>query len=329
MRSGLTACLMVALAGCGETGGTVAPLASWNDGPSKSAIVDFVTRVTSPSSPDFRPPEERVAVFDNDGTLWPEQPMYVQLVYALDRVRAIAPEHPEWATTEPFRAVVHDDREAMARFELPELMQIIGATHAGMTVTDFRASARAWLDSTQHPRFHRRYVDLTYRPMVELLEYLRDHEFQVWIVSGGGIEFLRTMSQEAYGVPVAQVVGSSTKTAYRGDSATSAITKLPALNSLDDKEGKPININLHIGRRPILAFGNSDGDFQMLEYTTTGDGARLGLLLHHDDAEREWAYDRESHLGHLDRGLDEAGARGWVVVSMARDFKTVFADSGP
>jgi phosphoserine phosphatase len=305
------------------------PLPSWRDGPTKSAIVSFVERVTDPAHGDYRAPMERVAVFDNDGTLWAEQPMYFQLAYALDRVRALAPEHPEWASTEPFRAVIEDDREAMASFGMPELMAIIGATHAGMTITDFRTSARAWIDSTRHPHLERRYRDLTYQPMVELLDYLRANGFQVWIVSGGGIEFLRTFSQDAYGVPPERVIGSSTAVEYRVEAMGPVLVKLPKLGSLDDKEGKPVNINLHIGRRPILAFGNSDGDFQMLEYTTAGQGARLGLLLHHDDAEREWAYDRDSHIGRLDRGLDGAAERGWVIVSMARDFGEIFSPGPP
>jgi phosphoserine phosphatase len=250
--------------------------------------------------------------------------MYFQLVYALDQVRALAPEHPEWADTDPFRAVIANDREAIAAFGMPELMAIIGATHSGMTVQDFRATSRAWLDSALHPRFDRLYRELTYEPMVELLDYLRANDFQVWIVSGGGIEFLRAIAEDAYGVPPEQVVGSSTESEYRDDDGGPRIMKLPELGSINDKKGKPVNINLHIGRKPILAFGNSDGDFAMLEYSTAGEGASLGLLLHHDDAEREWAYDRDSHIGRLDRGLDEAAARGWVVVSMARDFRTVF-----
>jgi phosphoglycolate phosphatase-like HAD superfamily hydrolase len=300
------------------------PLPSWNDGPVKAAIVDFVDRVTDPAHTDYRDPEERVAVFDNDGTLWAEQPVYFQLIFALDRVRALAPEHPEWTDTDPFRAVIANDQAAMASFDMPELMAIIGATHSGMTTTDFRATSRVWLDSARHPRFDRLYRELTYQPMMELLDYLRANDFQVWIVSGGGIEFLRSIAEDAYGVPPEQVVGSSTQAEYRDDEGDPRIMKLPKLGSINDKGGKPVNINLHIGRRPILAFGNSDGDFQMLEYTTTGDGARLGLLLHHDDAGREYAYDRESHVGRLDRGLDEAEARGWVLVSMARDFGVMF-----
>lgn len=300
------------------------PLPSWNEGAAKVAIVDFVERVTDDEHTDYRPVAERVAVFDNDGTLWAEQPMYIQLVFALDQVRALAPEHPQWADTDPFRAVIANDREAMATFGMPELMAIIGATHSGMTVPDFRSTSRAWLDSARHPRFDRLYRDLTYQPMVELLDYLRANDFQVWIVSGGGIEFLRAIAEDAYGVPPDQVVGSSTEYEYRDDDGGPRIMKLPKLGSINDKDGKPVNINLHIGRRPILAFGNSDGDFAMLEYSTAGEGASLGLLLHHDDAEREWAYDRDSHVGRLDRGLDEAEARGWVVVSMARDFGVVF-----
>jgi phosphoserine phosphatase len=307
-----------------QAGPPANPLPSWNDGDAKTAIVDFVERVTDKTHTDYRPAAERIAVFDNDGTLWAEQPMYFQLIYALDRVRALAPEHPEWAEVDPFRAVIANDREAIAALGTPDLIAIIGATHAGMTVADFRTTSRAWLDSATHPRFDRLYRELTYQPMVELLHYLRDNDFQVWIVSGGGIEFLRSIAEEAYGVPPEQVIGSSAQAEYRVGDGGPAIVKLPQLGSVNDKAVKPVNINLHIGRKPILAFGNSDGDFAMLEYTTTGDGARLGLLLHHDDPEREWAYDRESHIGRLDRGLGEAAVRGWVVVSMARDFEVVF-----
>ncbi len=314
---------VMAILACSGTG-SADQLSSWTDGAAKSAIIDFVDRVTDPAHADYRPVDERAAVFDNDGTLWAEQPMYFQLVYALDQVRALAPEHPEWADTDPFRAVITDDREAMGEFGMAELMAIIGATHSGMTVQKFRATSRAWLDSARHPRFDRLYSELTYQPMVELLDYLRANDFQVWIVSGGGIEFLRAIAEDAYGVPPEQVIGSSTESEYRDDNGGPRIMKLPELGSINDKEGKPVNINLHIGRKPILAFGNSDGDFAMLEYTTSGTGASLGLLLHHDDAEREWAYDRDSHIGRLDRGLDEAAARAWVVVSMERDFGVVF-----
>jgi len=314
---------LLAVLAC-QAGPPTNPLPSWNDGAAKTAIVDFVERVTDRTHTDYRPAAERIAVFDNDGTLWAEQPMYFQLIYALDRVRALAPDHPEWADTDPFRAVIADDREAMGEFGMTDLMAIIGATHSGMTVQDFRATSRAWLDSASHPRFDRLYRELTYQPMVELLHYLRDNDFLVWIVSGGGIEFLRSIAEEAYGVPPEQVIGSSAEAEYHVGDGAAAIVKLPELGSVNDKEVKPVNINLHIGRRPILAFGNSDGDFAMLEYTTTGDGARLGLLLHHDDPEREWAYDRESHIGRLDRGLGEAAVRGWIVVSMARDFGVVF-----
>ena len=305
---------------------TADPLPSWNDGPAKSAIVDFVNRVTDEAHPDYRMEPERVAVFDNDGTLWAEQPLYFQLVYALDRVRAMAPEHPEWRDRAALRAVIDGDQEAIANFGIPELMEIIAASHAGMTLDAFHSATHAWQESAFHPRFNRLYTELTYRPMVELLDYLRANGFQTWIVSGGGIEFLRVFAEEAYGIPPEQVVGSSTEAEYRSDREAPSIVKLPEIGSVDDKGVKPVNINLHIGRRPILAFGNSDGDFQMLEYVTTGDGARLGLILHHDDAEREYAYDRESHVGRLDRGLDEAATRGWVIVSIAQDFGTVFGE---
>ncbi len=303
---------------------TVDPLPSWNDGAAKKAIVAFVQRVTEKGAPNFAPPAERIAVFDNDGTLWAENPMYFQLFFALDRVRALAPDHPEWKTTQPFRAVLENDQKTMASFGMPELMKLIAVSHSGMTVEQFSNFVTAWADTAMHPRFHHHFTECVYQPMLELLSYLRDNGFKTFIVSGGGMDFMRAFSERVYGIPPEQVIGSSVKTSFETRNGKTVLVKLPDINSIDDGNGKPVNIDLHIGRRPLLAFGNSDGDLPMLEYTADAPGPRLVMLLHHDDADREWAYDRASHVGHLDKGLDEAASRGWMLVSMKNDFKKVF-----
>jgi len=310
-----------------ETEVTASPpveaLASWNDGPVKGSIVDFVARVSDPASSDFVPEPERIAVFDNDGTLWPEQPAYFQLFFTMDRVKAMAPDHPEWATQQPFQAVLENDLEALATAGEHGLLELVMATHSGMTTEEFEAVVTDWLAAARHPTTGRRYIKMVYQPMLELLEYLCANGFKTFIVSGGGIEFMRPWTEAVYGIPPEQVVGSSIETRYEVRDGQPVILRLPKMNFIDDKEGKPVGINSHIGRRPIAAFGNSDGDFQMLEWTTAGDGARFGMLIHHTDAEREWAYDRDSHIGRLDRGLDEAGERGWVVVDMKRDWAMI------
>jgi hypothetical protein len=299
---------------------------SWSDGPARSAIVDFVARVTDPESPDFVPEPERIATFDNDGTLWAEQPMYFQLLFAIDRVREMAADHPEWRDREPFRALLEDDRKAMVGFTERDLAQIVMASHAGMTTDEFAAIVLDWLASARHPTTDRPYTSMVYQPMLELLAYLRANGFQTYIVSGGGIEFMRPWTEEVYGIPPEQVVGSSIKTAFEMRDGEPVLVRLPELWFIDDKEGKPVGIHRHIGRRPIAAFGNSDGDLQMLQYTAAGDGARLAVYIHHDDAEREWAYDRSSHIGGLDKGLDEAAERGWTVVSMKDDWTRIFPE---
>jgi len=319
----------------GESGGTrtaerattaaADPLPSWRDDGAQRTIVEFVQRVTDAHGPNFVPVSERIATFDNDGTLWAEQPAYFQLAFVLDRVRTMAPEHPEWKTTPPFQAVIENDRAALASMGMPELMKLIAASHSGMTTEEYAGFATAWIDTATHPRFRHRYTECVYQPMLELLAYLRANGFKTFIVSGGGVDFMRTFSQSTYGIPTEQVIGSSVKTKFEMQDGKSVLVKLPEINSIDDKEGKPVNIGLHIGRRPLLAFGNSDGDLPMLEYASDGSGPRLALILHHDDADREWAYDRDSHVGRLDRGLDEARARGWTVVSMKNDFERVFA----
>lgn len=307
---------------------TAEPLASWNEGPAKQSIIDFVESVATEGSPDFVPEAERIATFDNDGCLWSEQPAYFQLFFAMDRVKAMAGDHPEWKTTQPFQAVLEDDMEALAASGEHGLLELVMASHAGMTTDEFDQTVRDWLDTAKHPRFDRPYDELTYLPMVELLEYLRANGFKTFIVSGGGIDMIRVFAEEAYGIPPEQVVGSSLKTGFELRDGVPTLVKLPELNFIDDKEGKPVGIHQHIGRRPIFAAGNSDGDLQMLQYTTapgSGEGQRFGLLIHHTDAEREWAYDRESHIGKLDKALDEAGEQGWTVVDMANDWKTVYA----
>jgi len=301
------------------------PLPSWNDGPAKQAITDFVGAVTTAGAPEFVPPAERVAVFDNDGTLWPEQPMYVQLAFALDRVKALAPTHPEWKTKQPFKAVLEGDMKTLAASGEHGLLELIVASHAGMTTEEFERIVEDWLATARHPKFDRPYTELVYQPMLELLAYLRANGFKTFIVSGGGVEFMRPWVETVYGIPPEQVIGSTIKVKYEVRGGKPVLARLPDINFVDDKAGKPVGIHYHIGRRPTAAFGNSDGDFQMLEWTTAGPGAHFGLIVHHDDAEREYAYDRKSPVGRLDRGLDEAPRRGWTVVSVKRDWKSVFA----
>jgi phosphoglycolate phosphatase-like HAD superfamily hydrolase len=300
------------------------PLPSWNDGDTKTAIVGFIERVTTEGSPDFVPPAERIAVFDNDGTLWVEQPIYPQLAFALDRVKALAAEHPEWADTQPFKAVLENDHEALAKAGVKGIVELIMASHAGMTTDAFAGRVTDWLSKARHPRFGRAYTELVYQPMLELLDVLRANGFKTFIVSGGGIEFLRPWTEAVYGIPPEQVVGSSIKTAFEMRNGAPVLVRLPEVDFIDDKEGKPVGINTFIGRRPIAAFGNSDGDMQMLQWTTAGDGSRLGVIVRHDDEVREYAYDRESHVGRLDKALDAAGPAGWIVVSMKDDWNSVF-----
>jgi phosphoglycolate phosphatase-like HAD superfamily hydrolase len=301
------------------------PLPAWNDGKPKRAIIDFVTRVTTQGGPDFVSPAERIAAIDNDGTLWCEQPIYFQACFVFDRVVQLAAKHPDFKEKQPFRAILENDRVAMANFTKHDLAALLAATHSGMTTEDFDRIARNWLDSAHHPRFGQLYKECVFKPQLDLLAYLKANEFKTFIVSGGGIDFVRAYAEKTYGVPPERVVGSSTKTKFELRDGKAEVIKLPELNSLDDGAGKPININLHIGRRPILAFGNSDGDLEMLQYTADGAGPRLMLLLHHDDALREYAYDRHSKVGQLDKAWDEALKRGWLMVSMKQDFKTVFA----
>ena len=304
-----------------------APLPSWNETASKAAIVDFVKRVTDPASPDFVPEPERIATFDNDGTLWAEKPVYFQVLFALDRVRALADAHPEWQSEQPFKGVLEGDHEAVAATGMEGIAKLVTTTHAGMTTGEFKRLAASWLATARHPETGRLYTEMVYQPMLEVLDYLRAHGFKTFIVSGGGIDMLRTFSEATYGIPPQQVVGSSVKTVYEVRDGQPSLSRLPELDFIDDKQGKPVGIDRHIGRRPIAAFGNSDGDFQMLEWTTSGGGARLGVLVHHTDGEREWAYDRKSHVGRLDRALAEADGRGWLIVDMKNDWKTIYPNS--
>ncbi len=299
-------------------------LPSWNDSEPKRSILTFVQSVVDPNGPDYVPPESRIAVFDNDGTLWSEQPLYTQLAFALDRVKALAPEHPEWRTTQPFQAVLENDRDALGAAGVKGLLELVVATHAGMTSAEFDRTARDWFTTARHPRFNQPYTDLAYLPMVELLGYLRANGFKTYIVSGGGIEFMRAISEQIYGIPPEQVIGSSGKTKYEMRDGVPVIVRLPELDFFDDKEGKPLAIQKFIGRRPIAAFGNSDGDQQMLQWTAAGQGRRLMLLVDHTDAEREFEY-RVSPMGRLELALEEAEQRGWTVVSMKDDWKRIFA----
>ncbi|MGO6738330.1 HAD family hydrolase [Rhizobium ruizarguesonis] len=303
------------------------PLPSWNDTASKAAIVSFVEKVTGQGSPEFVPEPERIAVFDNDGTLWVEHPIYTQLAFALDRVKLLAPQHPEWKETQPFKAVLEGDMTALAASGEKGLVELIMTTHAGMTSSDFQKIVTDWLASARDPKFKRPYTELVYQPMVELLAYFRANGFKTFIVSGGGIEFMRPWAEKVYGVPPEQVIGSSIKTEFRMQDDTPTLYRLPEVNFIDDKAGKPVGINQQIGRRPIAAFGNSDGDLEMLQWTTmAGAPARLGVLIHHTDAEREYAYDRDTEVGRLDKALDAAAIAGWTVVDMKADWKQVFKD---
>ena len=299
-------------------------LPSWNDTAPRKAILAFVEKVTKEGSPDFVPVPERIAVFDNDGTLWAEQPTYFQIQFALDRVTALAPQHPEWKTTEPFNHLLAGNMKAFMAGGEKSLMAVLAATHAGMTTEEFSKTVSDWIATAKHPRLGRLYTALVYQPMLELLAYLRAKGFKTFIVSGGGIEFMRPWTERVYGIPPEQVVGSSAQLKFEMRDGNPALVKLPEVNFIDDKEGKPVGIQMHIGRRPIAAFGNSDGDLQMLQWTAAGSGPRFALIVHHNDAKREWDYDRKSNIGKLDKAWDEAIAKRWTVVSMKDDWKTVF-----
>jgi phosphoserine phosphatase len=300
------------------------PLPSWNEGPAKQSIVAFVTRVTDPRAADFVPPAERIATFDNDGTLWAEQPMYTQLLFAIDRVKAMAPQHPEWKDTEPFASLLKGDLKGALAGGERSILELVMATHANMTTEEFDRTVLEWLSTARHPVTKRPYTQTVYQPMLEVLSYLRSNGFKTFVVSGGGVDFMRPWTQSVYGIPPEQVIGSSIKTRFEMRDGRPVLARLPVVNFIDDKDGKPVGIHQHIGRRPIAAFGNSDGDLAMLQWTMAGTGPRLALFVHHTDAEREWAYDRKSSIGHFDKGLDEARAKGWTVVDMKQDWKVIY-----
>jgi phosphoglycolate phosphatase-like HAD superfamily hydrolase len=304
--------------------GAADALPSWNEGATKAAIVEFVAKVTTKDGKDYVAPAQRIATFDNDGTLWAEQPMYFQFRFALDRVKALAPQHPEWKDREPYASLLKGDVTGALAGGEHALLEIVHANHAGMTTEEFQRIAGDWLRSARHPKLKRLYTDLVYQPMLELLRYLRANGFKTFIVSGGGVEFMRVFAERAYGIPPEQVIGSSGKQKFELRDGRPVLVKLPALDFLDDKEGKPIAIQKIIGRRPLAAFGNSDGDLAMLQWTCAGPGARFCLYVHHTDEAREWAYDRNSHIGRLDKGLDEARAKGWTVTDMKRDWNVIF-----
>jgi phosphoglycolate phosphatase-like HAD superfamily hydrolase len=299
-------------------------LPSWNDGAARQGVVSFVQAVSDKTGKDYVAPAERVAVFDNDGTLWSEQPLYFQFVFMLDQVKAAAPKHPEWKENPAFKALMAHDIKALAALGQKPILELMAQGNSGMTVAAYDATIRQWLDSARHPRFGRPYTDLVFKPMQELLAYLRANGFKTFIVSGGSVEFMRPWAEEAYGIPPDQVVGSQQEVKFEMREGKPVLVREPKFAFIDDGPGKPVGIYRHIGRRPIAAFGNSDGDLQMLQFTAAGEGRRLMLLVHHDDAQREYAYDRESRIGKLDKALDEAKANRWTLVSMKKDWKTIF-----
>lgn len=318
--------LSAAFALCLAAGANADPLPSWQTGETKSRIIDFVDAVTDPASPEFVPQRDRIATFDNDGNLWAEKPFYFQFLFAMDELAKRSAEDPTILTSDVLKAAASGDLKGALAGGTNGLLEIVAASHSGISVDEFEARARRWLEETNHPETGQPIIEHIYQPMLELLRYLRDKDFTTFIVSGGGIHFIRAYSEDIYGIPKHQVVGTIGESTYQLIDGQPAIVKTPGIAFIDDKEGKPIGIDRVIGRRPILASGNSDGDFAMLEWTTAGDGPRLGLLLHHTDGEREWAYDRDSPVGHLERGLDEGPGKGWMIVDMARDWKTVFPE---
>lgn len=317
---GLLSCVT---ANCQDT----SDLPSWNDGKARQAILDFVARVTAEGTSDYVAPAKRIAVFDNDGTLWSEQPIYFQLFFAMDRVKDLAKDHPEWKEQEPFASILKGDPTTALAGGERALMQLVLATHSGMTTDEYEQIVSEWISKARHPKTGRLYTEMVYQPMLEVLEFLRENDFKTYIVSGGGIEFMRPWAEAVYGIPPEQVIGSSVVTKFVSKNGEFALERMPELNFFDDKEGKPVAINQHIGRRPIAAFGNSDGDLQMLQWTTAGKGPRLGVYVHHTDAEREWAYDRDSHIGQLKQGLVEAKENGWTVIDMKNDWKAIYPDN--
>ena len=314
--------LVVALAGGARA--QVDPLPSWRAGPTKRAILEFVARTTTPGSADFVAPAARIATFDNDGTLWSEQPLYFQMFFAIDRVKALAPKRPEWKGQEPYASILKGDLKAALAGGHKALIELVTATHAGLTRAEFQRVVKEWIAEAKHPTPGRRYTEMVFQPMLEVLAYLRAKGFKTYIVSGGEIEFMRAWAEAVYGIPPEQVIGSSLKTEFELRDGEPVLIRRPQLSFNNDKAGKPVAINHHIGRRPLAAFGNSDGDLQMLQWATAGRGPRFAFYVHHTDGEREWAYDRKSSVGRLDKGLDEARAKGWAIADMKRDWKVVY-----
>ena len=300
------------------------PLPSWNEGKTKQSIIDFVNTVTNESSPNFVNPGDRIAIFDNDGTLWSEQPYYFQFQFAFDRMKEMAADHPEWKNNQLFKAILDNDIKKALSFGMHGLVEVIMTTHAGMTTEEFEQIVKDWINTAKHPKTNKLYKEMVFQPMLELLDYLRANGFQTYIVSGGGVDFMRPWTEEVYGIPPEQVVGSSGKVKFEMKDGKPVLVKLPEINFFDDKDAKPVGIHQYIGKRPIAAFGNSDGDLQMLQWTAAGESKSLMLYIHHTDAEREWAYDRESAIGRLDKGLDEANEKGWTIVDMKNDWKRIY-----
>jgi 2C-methyl-D-erythritol 2,4-cyclodiphosphate synthase len=323
-QSLIAAALLFALAFVTTAAHAADALPSWNDIKAKQSIMTFVQRVITKGGKDFVPPAQRIATFDNDGTLWAEQPLYFQIVFALDRAKAMAPQHPEWNDKEPFASLLKGDLKGALAGGERSIVEIVMTTHAGMTTDEFEKVVKDWIATARHPKTKRLYTEMAYQPMLELLRYLRANGFKTYIVSGGGADFMRVFSEKVYGIPPEQVIGSTGKLKFELRDGKPVLVKLPEIDFIDDKDGKPVGIQKHIGRRPILAFGNSDGDLQMLQWTAAGGGARFMGIVHHTDAEREWAYDRKSSIGKLDKALDEAKAKGWTVVDMKNDWKTIF-----
>jgi hypothetical protein len=319
-RRSLSGLILATMTTAASAQGAADPLPSWRDGARKRAILDFLSATTTEGSAEFVPPAERLAVFDNDGTLWVEQPMYTQIAFALDRVRALAPQHPEWQTQEPFRSVLAGDHEAIGRAGTRGLIEIIKVTHAGMSPDEFNRLVEDWLGQARHPRFGRPYTELVYQPMLEVLALFRARGFRTCICSGGSVEFMRPWTGRVYGIPPANVIGTTLQMRFENG----RLLRLPEVDLVDDGPGKPVGISRFLGSVPQAAFGNSDGDYEMLEYVTAARGRRLGMIVHHDDAEREYAYDRQTHFGRLDRGLNDAALLGWHVVSMKGDWLRIF-----
>ncbi|WP_338399567.1 HAD family hydrolase [Persicobacter psychrovividus] len=326
----IVCCIFYLLVGCSDDAANrndltqTDPLPSWNEGKTKSAIIDFVDRATDPEHQDFIAIEDRIATFDNDGNLWSEQPMYFQLLFTIDRVKAMAGQHPEWKEEQPFKAVLEDDIPTLLSLEHKDLFKLLMATHAGITTTAFNQEVKKWMKFSKHPRFNQPYTELVYQPMLELMQFLRSKDFQVFIVSGGGVDFMRAWVTDVYGIPSYQVVGSSMASKFEESQGRVVINKVAKIDFIDDKEGKPVGIHKFIGKRPVFASGNSDGDLQMMQYTAAGEGSRFMLYLHHTDGKREWAYDRNSSIGKLDKGLDEAKKHNWTVIDMAKDWRVIY-----